>query len=101
MSALSGMRVLKDARISSNLGGGKPNPFVVWAARLDVLLFPPPPPFADNDDLCCEKVTIVGIGLAAENPAAKSTADDRIRNINAKSDDFSFTMMSDVVGKLR
>jgi len=37
--AFSGMRDLNAASTSSNLGGGAPNPLVVWAARFGFFLF--------------------------------------------------------------
>jgi hypothetical protein len=80
------MRVLKEASTSSNLGGGKPNPFVVWAARLDDLLFFPPPLAANGDDLfVCGRAVKVNIGLATANPSTNSiTVNDNRMHINAK-----------------
>lgn len=81
------------ASTSSNVGGGKPNPFVVWADRLDDLFFPPPLAANEEEDgivcVCGEAVTVI-IGLLTAKPSTNCTAfDDTKVNANTKSKDLS------------
>jgi hypothetical protein len=88
------MRDLKEARTSSNVAGGAPKPFVVWAARL---IFLPAPPFVARRnealrDVASDDDATDDHGLATDNPEATSTA--MIMHVHARSLWFPCIMFS-------